>query len=148
MRWLSLFVACQHLNSGKNLRECEDQSWFKVQAVPVFRSDWSKTVFVYPLRCPRIPPGVRVPHVEDHCHKRPSEASLRQMNSVYILQRFVPLTLLILLASHLRPRLANGHFPSDVPFTTLNYFWSPQSEYMPYHSYCPWRDHPNEETSV
>jgi hypothetical protein len=25
------------LNSGTNLRECEDQSWFKVQMVPVFR---------------------------------------------------------------------------------------------------------------
>jgi hypothetical protein len=42
MRWLSLFLACQHLNSGTNLRECEDQSWFKVQAVPVFRFDWYK----------------------------------------------------------------------------------------------------------
>jgi hypothetical protein len=31
---LSLFLACQHLNSGTNLRECEDQSWFKVQAAP------------------------------------------------------------------------------------------------------------------
>jgi hypothetical protein len=42
MRWLSLFLACQHLNSGTNLRECEDQIWFKVQAVPVFRFDWRK----------------------------------------------------------------------------------------------------------
>jgi hypothetical protein len=39
MRWLSLFLACQHLRTGTNLRECEDQSWFKVQAVPVFRLD-------------------------------------------------------------------------------------------------------------
>jgi hypothetical protein len=30
---------CQHLNSGTNLRECEDQSWFNAQAVPVFRFD-------------------------------------------------------------------------------------------------------------
>jgi hypothetical protein len=37
MRWLSLFLACQHLNSGTNLHECENQSRFKVQAVPVFR---------------------------------------------------------------------------------------------------------------
>jgi hypothetical protein len=34
MRWLNLFLACQYLNSGTYLRECEDQSWFKVQAVP------------------------------------------------------------------------------------------------------------------
>jgi hypothetical protein len=33
-------LICQRLNSGTNLRECEDQSWFKVQAVP-------KDVFVY-----------------------------------------------------------------------------------------------------
>jgi hypothetical protein len=32
-------VECHILNSGTNLRECEDQSWFKVQAVPVFRFD-------------------------------------------------------------------------------------------------------------
>jgi hypothetical protein len=44
MRWLSLFLACQHLNSRTNLRECEDQSWFMVQAVPVFLFD----VFAYP----------------------------------------------------------------------------------------------------
>jgi hypothetical protein len=43
MRWLSLFLARQHLNSETNLRECEDQSWFKVQAVPVFSFDWYKT---------------------------------------------------------------------------------------------------------
>jgi hypothetical protein len=42
MRWMNLFLACQHLNSGTNVRECEDQSWFKVQAVPVFRFDWCK----------------------------------------------------------------------------------------------------------
>jgi hypothetical protein len=29
-------VACQHLSSETNLRECEDQSCFEVQAVPVF----------------------------------------------------------------------------------------------------------------
>jgi hypothetical protein len=32
-----LVSGCQHLNWGTNLRECEDQSWFKVQAVPVYR---------------------------------------------------------------------------------------------------------------
>jgi hypothetical protein len=35
MRILGLFLACQHLNSGMNLRECEDQSRFNVQAIPV-----------------------------------------------------------------------------------------------------------------
>jgi hypothetical protein len=30
---LSLFLACQHLSLKSNLRECEDQSWFKVIAV-------------------------------------------------------------------------------------------------------------------
>jgi hypothetical protein len=39
---LNLFLACQHLKWGKNLRECEDQSWFKVQVVPLFRFDWYK----------------------------------------------------------------------------------------------------------
>jgi hypothetical protein len=59
MRWLSLFLACQHLNSGTNLRECEDQSWFKVQAVPVFRSDWCKM--------PSVTPRVWAPQVAEHC---------------------------------------------------------------------------------
>jgi hypothetical protein len=31
------FLAWQHLNSGTNFRERKVQSWFKVQAVPVFR---------------------------------------------------------------------------------------------------------------
>jgi hypothetical protein len=39
MRRMNMFLACQRLNSGTNLRECEDQSWFKFQAVPVFRFD-------------------------------------------------------------------------------------------------------------
>jgi hypothetical protein len=42
MRWWSFFVACQHLSSGTNPRECRDQSWFKVQAVPAFRFDCCK----------------------------------------------------------------------------------------------------------
>jgi hypothetical protein len=42
LRWLSLLLAYQRLNSGANLRECEDQSWFKIQAVPVFRFDLCK----------------------------------------------------------------------------------------------------------
>jgi hypothetical protein len=44
-----LFLACKHLNLGTNLRECEDQSWFKVQAVPAFRFEY--------LRCFRVPRG-------------------------------------------------------------------------------------------
>jgi hypothetical protein len=42
-----MFLACQHLHSGTNLSECEDQSWFKVQAVPVFR---------FEINCVRVPP--------------------------------------------------------------------------------------------
>jgi hypothetical protein len=37
MRRLNLFLACRHLNSGPDLRECEAQSWLKVQAVPMCR---------------------------------------------------------------------------------------------------------------
>jgi hypothetical protein len=51
--------ACQHLSSGTNLRECEDQSWFKVQAVPCF--------VLIDVRCFRVPSGVRVRQVDDHC---------------------------------------------------------------------------------
>jgi hypothetical protein len=32
-------VSRMRLNLGKNFRECEDQSWFKIEAVPVFRFD-------------------------------------------------------------------------------------------------------------
>jgi hypothetical protein len=55
-----MFLVCQNLNSGKNLRECEDQSWVKIQAVHVFRFD---------VRCFRIFPGVHLPQVEDHWTK-------------------------------------------------------------------------------
>jgi expansin (peptidoglycan-binding protein) len=48
MRWWSLFLACQHVSPGMNLRECEDQSWFNVQAVPVFR------FVAYTPRCLRV----------------------------------------------------------------------------------------------
>jgi hypothetical protein len=44
--WKAPTLACQHLNSGTNLRECKDQSRFKVQAVPVFR-------FLIDARCLR-----------------------------------------------------------------------------------------------
>jgi hypothetical protein len=53
MRRLSLFLACQHLNSMTDLHECEDQIWFKVQAVPVFR-------FI-DVRCFRYPQGYEYP---------------------------------------------------------------------------------------
>jgi hypothetical protein len=39
MKLLSLSLACQHLNSFKNVHESEYQSWFKFQAIPVFRFD-------------------------------------------------------------------------------------------------------------
>jgi hypothetical protein len=39
MRLLSIFLACQHLSSGTDLRDCQDQNWYEVQAVPVFRFD-------------------------------------------------------------------------------------------------------------
>jgi hypothetical protein len=42
MRLFNLFLACQHLNAGTNLRQCEDQSWFKIQEVPVVRLDSCK----------------------------------------------------------------------------------------------------------
>jgi hypothetical protein len=66
MRWLSLYLACQHLNSASNLRECEDQSWFKVQAVPVFRFDSCKICVSYHPRCLQVFPGLRVSQVEYH----------------------------------------------------------------------------------
>jgi hypothetical protein len=52
-----LFLACLHLNSGTNLPECEDHSWFKVQAVPVFRFNCCKMF----SRAPRsaLTPGCR-----------------------------------------------------------------------------------------
>jgi hypothetical protein len=40
-------VACERLSSRTNLRECEDQSWFEVQAVPVLRFD-SYNIFACP----------------------------------------------------------------------------------------------------
>jgi hypothetical protein len=57
-RWLSFFLAW-HLNSGTTLSECNDQSWFKVQAVLVFNFHWCK-IF-------SRTPAVRVSQVEDHC---------------------------------------------------------------------------------
>jgi hypothetical protein len=35
----SLFLACQYLNSEMNLRQYDDQNWFKVQSVPVLPFD-------------------------------------------------------------------------------------------------------------
>jgi hypothetical protein len=43
-----LFLACQHLNSRTNLSEYDDQSWFKVHAVPVFRFDSLRCIGVHP----------------------------------------------------------------------------------------------------
>jgi hypothetical protein len=55
MRWLSLFLGCQRLISGTNLRDCEDQSWFKVQAFLCF------ILIDVRVRC------LRVPEIGDHC---------------------------------------------------------------------------------
>jgi hypothetical protein len=63
---LSLFLACLHLISEKNLRECEAQSWFDVQAV-------LQNVFAYPLRCPRMISRVRVTQAADNSWRRPEE---------------------------------------------------------------------------
>jgi hypothetical protein len=53
-------LACQHFISGTNLRECEDQSWFKVQAFLCF--------VLIDEKCLRVPPVLRVPYVENHWH--------------------------------------------------------------------------------
>jgi hypothetical protein len=73
VRRLNLFLACHHINSCTNLFECEDQSSFKVQAVPVPRFDWSKMfslttedILSCHFRYPRVPLGVRLPQVEGH----------------------------------------------------------------------------------
>jgi hypothetical protein len=55
---IELFLACQRLNSGMNLRECEDQSWFKFQ--------WLVCFVLIDVRCFRVPPGISVSQVEDH----------------------------------------------------------------------------------
>jgi hypothetical protein len=68
-------MACQHLSSGANLRVCEDQRFFKVQADPVFRFDLCKMFSHTPLRYLRISLGVRVTQVEDHCSGVLSEIS-------------------------------------------------------------------------
>jgi hypothetical protein len=61
MRWLSLFLASQHLNWGVNYREWQDQSWFKAQAI-----QWD--VFANPVSS--LTPRVCVPQVDDHCDGR------------------------------------------------------------------------------
>jgi hypothetical protein len=68
MRWLSLFLACQHLNWGGNLCECEDQSSSNAQAGPVFPFGLctSKMLSLTFLRCLHASLWVRVPQVEDH----------------------------------------------------------------------------------
>jgi hypothetical protein len=52
-----------------------DQSWFKARAVPVFRFDLCKM-----FSCLRIPPGIRIPQVEERtvklCAKRIMNVSL------------------------------------------------------------------------
>jgi hypothetical protein len=60
---LSLFLEYQQLNSGTN------QSWFKLQAVLVFRSDWCKTFF-HILKMSSHTPGGRRTLVEDHLSRK------------------------------------------------------------------------------
>jgi hypothetical protein len=52
MRRLSLFLACQHLISGTNPPEREDQSWFKVQEAPVFRFNLCKVFLSTQVEAP------------------------------------------------------------------------------------------------
>jgi hypothetical protein len=55
-----VFLVCQHLSSGTNLRECADESWVKAQAVPDSRlTDGGEVVppahrLCSPPRNPRI----------------------------------------------------------------------------------------------
>jgi hypothetical protein len=63
-----LFLACQNLNSGKYLDKCEDQSWLKVQAVPVFLSIDVRYFHLPPKTFSRTLGGVRMPQFEDHCY--------------------------------------------------------------------------------
>jgi hypothetical protein len=70
VRWLSLFLACQQHSSGTNAHECEDQSWFKVQAVPAFSFNWYKTLSPTPwdvLACRRLKTTVVDNRLIDSC---------------------------------------------------------------------------------
>jgi hypothetical protein len=80
MRWLRLFLACQHLNSRKNLRECRDQIWFKFQASLCFVVFDVRCFHVTPKTSSRTP-GVHVRQVEDHWYRKCRE--LRRL--IYIL---------------------------------------------------------------
>jgi hypothetical protein len=55
---MSVFMACQHINSRTNLRECEDQILFRVQAL-------------------RVPPAVSIPQVENHCTRLCTERLIK-----------------------------------------------------------------------
>jgi hypothetical protein len=57
MRWPSLFLAYQRLNSGSNLWVGEVQNWFNSQAVPVFR-------FLIDVRCLCLLPGYAYPRLK------------------------------------------------------------------------------------
>jgi hypothetical protein len=58
MRWLNLFLTCQHLNLGKNFN------------------------FIYPGRC------LRIPHVEDHWCKTPRIAGFLDFGFDFDWERF------------------------------------------------------------
>jgi hypothetical protein len=62
MKWFSLFLACQHANSGTNFREHEDENWFKIQ---VFR----KMISHIP-EISWLPLGMSLSQVEDYGSRR------------------------------------------------------------------------------
>jgi hypothetical protein len=61
MRSLSLFLKCQHLNSGTNLLSARIRTGSRFKRSMCFVS--------IDVRCLRVLSAVRVPHVEDHCCK-------------------------------------------------------------------------------
>jgi hypothetical protein len=64
-----MISACQHLNSGTNLGECEVQSWFKVQATPAVRFDWFKMFSRTPWDVFGYPWSYTYPRFENHCFR-------------------------------------------------------------------------------
>ncbi len=53
-------------------------SWGRIKWLPKLR-----ILFAYPLRAPHVPPGVRVPPFENHCHRICTE--LLQLNLAHLL---------------------------------------------------------------
>jgi hypothetical protein len=53
---LASFLACQHLSSGADLRESEDQSWFRFKRFLCF--------VLFDVRCFHVPLGVHIPRLK------------------------------------------------------------------------------------